>query len=435
MNNNLWTKKLVVLVILFICEDSIIPVAQSSSNDSTKYDLTNVLNEAILKLFKSTDLIEKLESHIIIEDVKHYDGIYQINNTAKLLPFGNTININYMYTHTYGSTWGIRFLMKRKPPNTVRWDFSKNKLRLFYDELRYWLVGDVLIEESYSYWNSRQCERKFYVDHLEYNNLSIIAKKPPEDQKDDKNISINMSYDRFKNLADIKFKKPPKLSYKQQLKLMYIIGLELPSMMRSLFFDGGNFNVLLSKIFKLHPTEYIISACPDFLMNDQRYYYLLPDISFVHMSFKNITIRGLSNFESFVNNHSWSRRYLSLDFIYTLHVKNVRANMTLDPGFEHLPHFQLNFFIGNLDISFVPEKGEFRVEAQDYSTVEDTLQPSTLISSWFTKYLTSIIELIESAMVDSLMPSKKDKEKSISMSPQLAEMEASFVKISKIFVA
>ncbi|XP_065208327.1 uncharacterized protein LOC135837095 isoform X3 [Planococcus citri] len=432
MNNNLWTKKLVVLVILFICEDSIIPVAQSSSNDSTKYDLTNVLNEAILKLLKSTDLVEKLESHIIIEDLKYYDGIYQINNTAKLRPFGNTININYMYTHTCGLTVGIRFLMNRNPPNTVRWNFSKNKLRLFYDELRYWLVGDVLIDDPLSYWNYHPWESKFKVNNLEYNNLSIIATKPPEDQKDDKNISINMSYVRFKNLGDIKLKKHPKLSYKQQLKLMYIIGLELPSMMRGLFFDDGDFNVLLGKIFNLHPNQYIISACPDFLTNEQRYYYLLPDISFVYICFKNITIRGLSNFESFVNNQSWSRRYSSYDFVYTLHIKNVRGNMTLDPGFEHVPHFQLNFFIGNLGISFVPEKGKFRVEAQDYNCiVEDTLQPSMLISSWLPKYSTSIIQLIESALTDSLMPSKKDKENSTSLSSDFAEIETSFVELLK----
>ncbi|XP_065208321.1 uncharacterized protein LOC135837093 isoform X2 [Planococcus citri] len=393
--NNLYLRKLVILVILFICEDTIIAIAQSSSNDSTKYDFTNVLNEAILKLLKSTDLVEKLQSQILlIEDVKRYGSTYEINNTAKLRPFGNTIDLNYLTTFGSAST---RSLVNRYPPNTIRWEFSENKM----------------------------------VKYHEYKNLSIIATKLQVNQKDDNNISINTSYDCLKNPEGIKLGKHPKLSYKQHLKLIYIIGLELPSIMRSFFNKSGIFTALLGKIFNLNPKQHIISACPDFSTNEQRYYYLLPDISSVYVSFKNITIRGLSNFESFVNNQSWSNRYISYDLVYTLHVKNVRGNMTLEAGLEDLQHFQLNFFIGNLYILFVPKKQEFRVEALNYSVVEDSPQPSTLISVWLPKYSTSIIQLIESAVIDSLMPSKNYKQQPSSLFSNFAQIETSFVELLK----
>ncbi|XP_065204128.1 uncharacterized protein LOC135834220 [Planococcus citri] len=334
--------------------------------------------------------------------------------------------------YTFGSL--SNRLMYRNPPNTIRWEFPKNTFHMFYDELEYWIAGQVLVE-PHLYWTSDRSTSKFDVlRYHTYKNFSIIATKTPvsANQSFNENIFINTSYDHLENLEGIKMEKYPKLlSYKQHIKLSYIIGLELPSIMRRFFFDGGNFNTILGEIFNLHPKQYIISACPDFLTHEQRYYYLLPDINFVYISFKNITIRGLSNFESYVNNQSWSNRYLSHDLVYTLHVKNVRGNMILDPDFDHLQHFQLNFFIGNLYISFAPEKGEFRVEARDYSIVEDTLQSSTLISSWLPEYSTRIIRLIESAMIDVMQSSNKDKEKSSSLSSDFAQIETSFVELLK----
>ncbi|XP_065208319.1 uncharacterized protein LOC135837092 [Planococcus citri] len=427
--NNPWK---LIFVILFTCEEII--AAQPASNDSTKYDLTNVLNDAILKLLKSTDLVEKLESEILIKSTNHRRWNIKINNTQKLRSFENTSAIEISTMFTFGCSTGS--LMFRNPPNTIRWEFPKNRFHMFYDELNYWIVGSVqvLIKEPacpYSYWNCYYNSDFDAKDH-KYKNYSIIATNLSANQSCNENITINTSYDHSENPHGIKLEKHSVLlSYKQHLKLMYMISLELPSIMRRYFFDEGNFNALMGEMFNLNPKQHIISACPDFLTNEQRYYYLLPDISFVYMNFKNITIRGLSNFESYANNQSWSNRYSSYDLVYTLQVKNVRGHMTLDPGFEHLPHFQLNFFIGNLDISFVPKKGEFRVEAQDYSIVEDTLQPSTLISSWLPEYSTSIIELIESAVVDSLMPSKKDKEKSSSLSSDFTQIETSFVELLK----
>ncbi|XP_065208326.1 uncharacterized protein LOC135837095 isoform X2 [Planococcus citri] len=417
--NHLRMWKLIVLVILFICE------AQSSSNDSTEYDLTNVLNEAILKILNSSDLVRELTSQILISpEIRDYGSIYKIDNTAKLRLFGNTINLEEISTHGLGIT--------QYSPDTILWEFSKNNFHMLYAELRYWLVGGVVIDESYSDWIDDHRGSAFGLKFHEYTNLSIIATKLPENREDDKNIIINISYDRLKNLRGIELEKHPKLSYKQHLKLIYIIGLELPYIMRNFFMNGGNFSALLGKIFNLNPKQHIITACPDFLTNEQRYYYLLPDIFLEHMSFKNITIRGLSNFELYTNDKSWSRRLSnsSNDLVYTLHVKDVRGDMSLDHRFEHLhlPRFQLNIIIRNLYISFVPKTDEFRVEAQDYSHVDDSLLPSTLVSVWFPKYSTSIIQLIESALIDSLMPSKK--EKSIPMTRQLAKMEASFVKIS-----
>ncbi|XP_065204127.1 uncharacterized protein LOC135834219 [Planococcus citri] len=423
--NNPWK---LIFVILFTCEEII--AAQPASNDSTKYDLTNVLNDAVLKLLKSTDLVEKLESEIFMRPTKHRRWNIKINNTQKLRPFGNTSAIEIKTTYTFG--YSISSLMSRNPPNTIRWEFSKNRFDIFYDELQYCIVGSVqVIKKPCSHWNCYY-RRDFVAEDYKYKNYSIIVTNLPANQE---NITINTSYDHLENLHGIKLdieKHSVLLSYKQHLKLMYIISLELPSIMHRYFFDGGNFNALMGKMFNLNPKQHIISSCPDFLTNEQRYYYLLPDIFFVHMSLKNINLRGLSNFESYVNDQSWSNRYLSYDLVYTLHIKNVRGNMTLDPGFEHLPHFQLNFLIRNLYISFVPKKREFRVEARDYSIFEDTLQPSILISSWFRKYSTSIIELIESAMVDSLMPSKKDKEKSNSLSSDFAQIETSFVELLKI---
>ncbi|XP_065208331.1 uncharacterized protein LOC135837098 [Planococcus citri] len=424
--NNPWK---LIFVILFIREE--ITATQSSKNNCTKYDLTNVLNDAILKLFKGTDFFEKLESQIILKDLKFLHDVYKINNTEKLQPFGDTIDLKGLYISrlVYGPLIGGE---NPRDTSTIRWDFPENRLRMFYAELYYGITGYVQVDEESSSYRYREdgSASKFELDHNKYKNFSITATKPPTKQSCNESILINTSYDYLKNPPGIKLAKHRKLSYKQHLKLSYIIGSELPSIMHHIFNDSGNFNALLGEIFNRNPKQHIISAFPDFLTNEQRYYYLLPDINFMYMSFKNITIRGLSNFESYTNlKHYLYRVFSDHIFVYTLYVKDVRGHMTLEPGFDHLPHFQLNFFIPNLNMRFVPKNKQFRVEAHNYSIVEDTPQAPTMISSWLSKYSTSIIQLLQTAMTDLMMPMEKNN--SIPLSPQLAEMEASFGDILK----
>ncbi|XP_065208333.1 uncharacterized protein LOC135837101 isoform X1 [Planococcus citri] len=427
--NNPWKR---IFVILFICQE--ISAAQSSSNNSTKYDLTNVLNDAILRLFKGSDFFEKLEPEVLINDGKFEYYGYKIDNTEKLQPFGDTIDLNTMYTRRVC----FSDLMMTNPPNTstIRWDFRENRFRMFYAELYYRITGQVQVEESSSPYRYKDDDdgsaSKFELDYNKYQNFSITATKLLVNPSFNENIIINISYDHLGNPKGIKLDKHRKLSYEQHLKLIYIIGLELSSMMDNFFNNCDDFNALLGEIFNLNPQQRIISAYPDFLTNEQRYYYLVPDINFMYMSFKNITIRGLSNFESYTNLKSYKYECILSDhiFVYTLHVKDVRGNMTLEPGFEHLPHFRLNFFIRNLNILwFVSKNKRFRVEAHNYSIVEDTPQAPSLISSWLSKYSASIIQFLQSAMADLMMPTKKSN--SIPSSPQLAEMEASFGEILK----
>ncbi|XP_065208335.1 uncharacterized protein LOC135837101 isoform X2 [Planococcus citri] len=426
--NNPWKLNL-MFFILFIHEE--ITAAQSSNNNSTKYDLTNVLNDAILRLFKGTDLFEKLEPEIILKNSKHLDAVYKIKNTEKLQPFGDSIDLKGLHTTrlVYGS-------QTENPPDTctIRWEFPENRFHMFYAALYYWIYGYIQVEESsssYRYWDDDTVS-KFDLEYIKYKNFSITATKPPTNPSCNENIVVNTSYEHLENpYKGIKLDKHRKLSYDQHLELTYIIGSELPSIMHHFFFKVGNFNTVMGEIFNLNPKQHIISACPDFLTNEQRYYYLLPDINFMYMGFKNITIRGLSNFESYTNLKSyiyarWCPDYI---FVYTLHVKDVRGNVTLEPAFEHLPHFQLNFFIRNLKIWFVPKNKQFCVEAHKYSIVEDTPQAPTMISSWLSKYSASIIQLLQSAMTDLMMPMEKNN--SILLSPQLAEMEASFGEILK----
>ncbi|XP_065208330.1 uncharacterized protein LOC135837097 [Planococcus citri] len=430
-----------IFVILFICQE--INAAQSSNNDSMKYDLTNVLNDAILRLLKGTYLFEKLEPEILIQDPKHQNNVYKINNTQKLQPFGNTISLKRMFTVGLSSNRSKLFTRNPLNTSTIRWEFPENKFHMTYDELNYRIKGYVQVEDPYSYWNDDYSISEFHARYHEYKNLSITAIKPLANSSYNENIFFNTSYDHLENPDGIKLAKHPALSYEEHLELTHVIGLELPSIMRNFFINSGNFTPLLDEIFNLNPKQHIISAHPDFLTNEQWYYYHIPDIYYIYLSFQNIIIEGLSNFESYANNKP--RNYDRYEFdnddhhdliVYTLHVKDVRGNMTLHPHFKYsyeYEYFKLNFCIGNLYISFAPKNEEFHVEAQDYSIVEDTPRSPTVISSWLSKHSTTIIQVLESEIIDLVkMPSKIRKP--CSLCPQVPRMEFNFLDVLKNFV-
>ncbi|XP_065208339.1 uncharacterized protein LOC135837103 [Planococcus citri] len=424
--NNPWK---LLFFILFTWTE--INVAHSSSNNLSKYDLTDILNDAIVRVLKSNVIVEELESLIIIDNNRQYDGIHEINNTEKIPPFGNTIHFHTIIVFGF-SLNTIRSHYHQR--NTIRWEFSKNELRMFYNELEYTVFGYVNLEkpQSIDYLSSDDTQIEAFVHR--YKNFSVTATKPSTNLKDDKNISIDMSYDHLSNDQGIQLDKSRKIPYEHQLKLTYSLSLELPSITRHIFNAGGNLSALLGEMFNLHPKQHVITAFPDFPAEEERYYYLIPDISFGNnLSLKNITIRGLTNFQSFVNNRTLNKQALPF---YTLNVANVTGNMTLEAGFDHLglSCFQLSFVSFNFYISYVPDGEKFRVEAQDYFIVEDAPRAPTLISSWLSNYSTSIMKVIESSIEALIIPLKEaknntDAEKSIPLTPHLSEIETSFMEL------
>ncbi|XP_065208338.1 uncharacterized protein LOC135837102 [Planococcus citri] len=423
--NNPWK---LLSFILFVWGE--ISAAHSSSScNFSKYDFTDILNDAIVRILKSDTIAEKLESLILVGDDRKYNGECRIN-TGKIPFFENPIDISGV--RVIGDNFnGLR--LDKNQHSTIRWEFPKNELRMLYSHLEYQIYGHTFIEVSNSFWNFNVKCSQIVAQGLWYRNLSVIATKSLAKQKDDENITIGIHWNHMTNHKGIRFtKKKRKISYKHHLSLLYLFSLEFPAIIRHVFNDGGNLRALLGKMFNLHPRQHIIAAFPDFPTNEQRYYYLIPDISIGFLVLKNITIRGLSNFESYMNKRTAKfHRYLSHCRVYTLRISSVQGNVTLDPGFDHLSRLQptLSFSISNLDITYAPKTQKFRVKARDYFIDENSPKSSLQISSWLSKYSTSIMKLIELSIQDLLAPSKEDTEKSISSTPHLREMDTSFMRL------
>ncbi|XP_065208340.1 uncharacterized protein LOC135837104 [Planococcus citri] len=421
--NTSW--KLIFFVTSFIGKE--ITTVQSSDSSSSKYDLTAVLNDAIAGIFKSTDSIEQLETIIYANAPDFITYLYHTNDSECIIQTpSNVITIRYLHiqganNNTCNATW-------HKPSNTIRWDLSKNQLHMFSEELKYKITGDVLSNSRYGYVDYDNTRSKFEIASFLYKNFSMIAAKPLVNQPGDKNITIDFPHDE-KHMGicqGIVFKTLGNLCYEKQLRLMEMISYGIPGAICRYYNNGGRLKGQLDTLLDLNPKQRIISAYPNFSTDEQLYYYLIPNISLVHLNFRNVTIRGLTNFESYVNDQSSDD---SCNNVYILRVKNITGNMILHSGFEHLPYFQLKFSIPDLRVSFIPKTENFRVKAQDYIIAEDAPETPTLISSWLSKYSTDIMRVLESELEDLMMPSIKNK--SIPFSSQRSELDASFVELVK----
>lgn len=138
----------------------------------------------------------------------------------------------------------------------------------------------------------------------------------------------------------------------------------------------------------------IISTYPDFVHNEQKFYYLIPRISFYCFYFKLMVIKGLPNFQLI------QVRMTLSPFPHVLLIKNVEGRMDLDYGTRDEKPLELTFKIDFLTLSINKEKKSVNVNARYYQ-VNGTSGPLNYRQS------SVIMNRIESAIASSIMSSMK----------------------------
>ncbi|XP_065223176.1 uncharacterized protein LOC135847542 [Planococcus citri] len=405
------SKTLYSFLILFFLKEI---DATALRDPSPKYDITKIINETVVKLLgtkNSDNLNERILSWMHPEAGKYFRHQISIKNDLKIRPFNEDFFLDGMIFRYTGYPY-----FSKESKARIRWNTSKAEMSISWNKIRFIIYGKVKDEACSFVWCRHYYE--FEVVHV-YDNFSITATKLSSNQLDDKKIFIAVSYDRVENEEGIKFSKNYELSYKQILQLKYKIALESTTLISDFFIKSDDFYNFFDSIL-VTPKERITSIHPDFPDNEHSYYYSIPDIPIVYVNFKNIKIIGLWSFEPCIDNNTIS-----------LHTKNVRGNMILDAGFEHFPQFELKFIIDELSMFIDHGIKRIRVMARNYSISELTSKSSSSLSSWLKEFSVPIMDLIESAIETTIMPSMGYLSRSSLSKIQIQEMETSFIQLLK----
>ncbi|XP_065208590.1 uncharacterized protein LOC135837294 isoform X2 [Planococcus citri] len=393
-------KELIILFILLQLKAQVI----CSENDVTKH-----LNESISNIFAinaqdAIELISTVRNHKMKE--------FEYNVSKNVNPFQTKFFFQNICIWRFEGTSSEEDI----PPPQLHWEFIEKKMSLLYEDLRISLQGMIgaVKGENISKIRIRPGFKNFtltavgsYIDH---NNLKF---------------SHNITYNGLRcwMLATPTVYWFTKISSSrddlEQLD-QQIIPASLAMIHRNIQ-DNRYFSDKLKEIFQTYekPRKEIISKHPDFLTNPQRYYYLIPEYTFFRFILKDIVIRGLSNFKSFK-----CIRSSSGIFTHTLHVRDVRGNMTLDYRSKNATNLELDFQIDYLFVSKKEDSSCVFVQAKYYTVVSTKTNVSLS-----TRPSLVIMNGLESAIASSLLPSMKIG-KTCDLGTSLEEIEISNVLYS-----
>lgn len=381
-------------------------IASTSTSDTTStYDLTKVLNTTIVGIFRNTDYDGKAKQ--LINKLATDSGTFEISNNRNLEPFKDKIFFNNIE---------ISADYKAKPKRKFC-EFTTNKTFINYNEIEFTVNTDVCIDLPTKYTH--------FQGYITYQNLTIIATRLLTKKNTDKKVEVDISHGDLSNDQGNRLSYCDEIAYKKQQQIIYTSGMMLPSLINACFASNKIANIL-DRDFCQSPKQKIISEHSNFLENEHHYYYHIPTISFVYINLNNVKIRGLSNFKSYSNNETFG------DDGYTLIMENITGEMRLEHGFKGVPNVELSFTSDLLYVSLDNAAKRIRVEAQDYSIVQTSSQSVVSLTPWLSKYSSSLMEQIESAMAYSLMPSIGVlRTHGSGFSINMREMERSIVQLLK----
>lgn len=165
----------------------------------------------------------------------------------------------------------------------------------------------------------------------------------------------------------------------------------LSKLLRENYKTNQEFPKSLRTLFKAYSgsKKTLLSTHPDFFTNDNKYYYLIPKISFFCFNLKNVFIRGLWHLE-------WLKINTGLSiFTHSLMIRNVQGSVVLDFGTTQEKPVELQFKIDYFSISI--DGKSVNVDARCYS-VNKTNTPLSYRQSAL------IMQRIELAVASSVLP-------------------------------
>ncbi|XP_065208598.1 uncharacterized protein LOC135837301 [Planococcus citri] len=354
----------------------------SSENDITKHLNESITNILAIGVENATEIISTVKDHKLMEF--EYNISKPVDQFQTKLFFQNITMVTYINSEP-----------REWIPPQIHLEFLENKISLFYEDLRFTLdatIGTVKGEDS-----------SIIRAYPGFRNFTLIAVRSNV-ENDDLKFSYNITYSGFRDWMSI----IPRINWynnSNALTQTDLNKLALEMMPASLemilenIHNNRNFSRSLEEIFQTYekPRKEIISKHPDFMNNQQEYYYLIAEYPFMCFALKDIVIGGLSNFESF----KLIRRTSGI-FTHTLLIRDVRGKMTLDYRSENEPDLELNFQIDHLFVSKKDDSGCIFVHAKYYTVTrtETNVSLSGLQSE-------VIMNGMESAMASALFPSMR----------------------------
>ncbi|XP_065208571.1 uncharacterized protein LOC135837284 [Planococcus citri] len=310
-----------LVFVLFLMKE--ITSIRSSTRESRKHDLTIHLNRTINKLFQSVKTV--IVTHLLKKIQNLEPQTYEYNLTHPIDGFQDRI----IFRDTSIQDFCLYMSSKH-----IDYDFINDKIQIVLHEADVHFGADVHSAED-TYYGSF-----FAVMEIESKCLINVVKLPETDPGY-KIFQIDMQFFDLNNITYRIFNE----SVTNNTKLVKEIESRLPSIL----LDNMNNNEILTQAlydsYGFQPKKHLIAKRKNFSNNEPQYYYRIPTAQYFCFNLKNITIKGLSNFQS-LKYHRFPRTA-----IHTLLIKDVRGNATLDYGRESDPPLRLHFYIDYLTIS------------------------------------------------------------------------------------
>ncbi|XP_065204971.1 uncharacterized protein LOC135834911 [Planococcus citri] len=399
--------------ILFMFKE--ISTVRSIIDPSKKYDITDVLHDSIRDALNANCLPTKLYNSMIYPQF----DTYLAENQIKSKRFSKSVFFSHLY-FTLNSDGSAG--------SSVRWNISKNETYVGIDYVSIIIGGEVRM------WHNLFAYTRFMAT-IDMNNVSVCARQWTTGDED-KKIHTSVSFGFAGIWGDNTIIRDYKIEYKERQKMVYIVNNILPTMMEHRIIFNKNFSQYLRDSPSTQPNQKIISKYPDFHANKEQYYYLLLPITLELISFSDIKVVGLSNFDSM----EIARHPLKRDepkYYHILHMNDIYGSMDLRYGKEK-PEFKkqiakINFTINRLSM-LVDFSYNFTIfEAEDYSITEFPQNFSIPIINWLSKFSSTIMRHIESAMAHSVLRGFRNKfnvqvKNASSLESSTRQMENSFIQ-------
>ncbi|XP_065204967.1 uncharacterized protein LOC135834909 isoform X1 [Planococcus citri] len=384
-----YTKRICFFVLCSIFEE--ISTARSIIDSSEKYDITDVLHDSVMDALMAGHLQSELFNSILYP--QHY--LYMDKNPVKSKRFSDFVCFS-----------ALVFIITDYSRSPVRWNISKNDTFVGFNHLKIFITGQVRMWQNFSTYT-------FFSGFLEIKNVSLHVRHLTNGDED-KNINTSVSFGFAGIWGDNTIIRDYAIEYKERQKMVYIINILLPKMIKKRITRNKNFSQSLRTSPSTQPHQKIISRYSDFHANKEKYYYLLLPITLEIISFSDIKIVGLSNFESTeVKEHPPNDSYLFTNkreepkYYQILHMNDIYGSMDLRYGKEKLEFKKqiaaINFTINRLSMLVDPSNNFTTFEAKDYSISEFPQNFSISITNWLSKFSSTIMRHIESAMAHSIV--------------------------------
>ncbi|XP_065208572.1 uncharacterized protein LOC135837285 isoform X1 [Planococcus citri] len=400
--------------VLFLTKE--ITSIRASYSTSKKSDITKYLNSTIHKIFRSaksvalTCLLKKIQNH--------EPKTYEYNLTRKVQGFRDQIVFRNV---TFPSLWSDELATKY-----MEYDFLNNRIQIGLDRVHIECHCDIyvfsdngttyrsifwtgIVFGDYEFWKPR-------VDNTCIINLTKLPKTNLENTftidmriPDSSNIGYRFHYSWNHNKA-----------VAQNNDLMEEIKSKLPSVLLENMNHNEKLIQALNNSYGFRPKRHLLAKRKNFSHNEYQYHYRIPTAKYFCFKLINISISGMSNFQSLKHYRSPDKKP-----IHTLWIKDIRGNATLDYGRESESPLELNFHAEYLSISRDRFTGGyygrgFKV-ATHWASVSRAKEdiPLTIVHS------ECIWRSIESALAFSLKPESIVDEMETPLKPKCSEIPSS----------